>query len=225
MPWLVPVLAAAVIALTACVEVTSESDTGAGQPLLAGLFGPSTGQGPSAQSTPQATLEQVSFADGAVVVSGPRGYCIDPTTLRRRPTGFAVIASCRILANGVLGAAVDPVLVTVTVGQADGTPLPTATQLAAGAGGRVVSQRDIAGMVLVQLEDPDASILSDGDSRYWRGVFRQGSRLVGLALYAPDGSPLAGASGANMLRDVQMRIVGLSPDPESPALATGRSGG
>ena len=51
-------------------------------------------------TTGRPPLQQAALEEGAVVVGGPGGYCIDPVTLERRAgRGFAVLASCQILSK------------------------------------------------------------------------------------------------------------------------------
>ena len=65
--------------------------------------------------------------------------------------------------------------------------------------------------MIARLSDGGEAVLDGGDPRYWRGAFVQNGHLVGLALYAPDGSALTGRQGADMLRAVRDRIRDLSP--------------
>ncbi|MBU2963775.1 dihydroxy-acid dehydratase [Citreicella sp. C3M06] len=158
-------------------------------------------------------IETASLADGAVVVGGPPGYCIDPETYPRGPDRtFAMIASCRNLTGDDTGPMVEPMVVTVTV--AEQTPqatLPDASALAEEVGQRMIGGIRSGGLTLTHLASGGTEVIADGDPRYWRGTFLQGQRMVGLALYAGKGSPLAGAEGAAMLRAVRDRIGALSP--------------
>lgn len=170
-------------------------------------------------------LAQAPLAGGDVVVGGPPGYCIDPMTLDTRPSrSFALIASCRILSGGARGMSVAPVLVTVTTSPRAGQgALPAPDALAA------LSEATLLGGVTEEnfhaahLEGGGDLALQDGDARHWRAVFVQGRRLVGLALYAPENSRLAGGDGADVLRTIAARIAALSPgspqsdtNPEAP---------
>ncbi len=164
------------------------------------------GQSPRRGKPP---LARVGLAGGDVVVSGPDGYCIDPATKRAGSEhGFAVIASCHILNGGRSGAHVPPMLLTVTVGpRGDTDDLPTPKSLAQAANARLLDSKVARDRVAVHL-DSGGDVMFDGsDTRYWRGAFVQGDRLVGLALYAPRGSSLAGAGGAGMLDRVKDRIA------------------
>ncbi len=82
---------------------------------------------------------------------------------------------------------------------------------ASATGQRKIAGTREGGLTAVHLAGGGAEVLDDGDPKYWRGAFVQGGRMVGLALYAPLGSPLAGDGGAAMLRAVRDRIAALSP--------------
>ncbi|SFD65019.1 dihydroxy-acid dehydratase [Roseivivax sediminis] len=159
-----------------------------------------------------APIRAVEMAGGAVVVAGPRGYCIDPETVSARGGGgFAMLASCRILAGS--GPAVAPALITVTVGARERAPvLPDPATLARLVGGPAASAETSEGFVSLQIQEGGDTVLAGGDGRYWRGAFLQGPRLVSLALYAPEGSRLAGAPGRALLAEVRRAIAAASPE-------------
>ncbi len=60
-------------------------------------------------------MAAVAFYEGAVVVTGPRGYCVDAASVRRGVSGsFALIASC--LSLGQMGGVyADPAVMTISV--------------------------------------------------------------------------------------------------------------
>lgn len=178
----------------------------------------SSGDGTAKPGGPE-PLARAELAHGDVVVAGPDGYCVDPVTLSSRSArDFAVIASCNIIAGGQAGMFVEPMMMTVTVGirlEQPVLPAPGALAVEAGQGMVAGSTRD--GMVSALLAGGGAEVLADGDPRYWRGAFVLNGHLIGLALYAPRGSYLAGEDGRAMMQAVRQRIVALSPDQESPA--------
>lgn len=166
--------------------------------LAACSTGPGSGTG--------APLASMSFAGGAVVVAGPEGYCIDPATTNRQ-ANVAVLASCLILSGGEAGPWVPPALVTVTVGpRGSQSDLPEAAALAKAAGVPLLAGGRKDGLVIAHLGRGGDSILPEGDSRYWRGAFVEGGRMIGLALYAPKGDALTGREGAAMLARVRASI-------------------
>jgi hypothetical protein len=155
----------------------------------------------------------VRLVRGDVVVSATQGYCVDPDTLRARGSnGFAMLASCRILSGGAEGPLVAPVLITVTVGpKGSGADLPEPQTLAAISAAPLLNATMSDGLVLARLGGGGQDVLENGDPRYWRGAFVQGTRLVVLALYAPMGSELTGRAGGALLSDLHTRIRADSP--------------
>ncbi|SLN21405.1 hypothetical protein ROJ8625_00802 [Roseivivax jejudonensis] len=151
-------------------------------------------------------IRAVSLVGGDVVLAAPRGYCVDPVTVETDDDGaFAMLASCRILTGS--GPDVAPAVVTVTVGPRDEDatlPPPEALARLAGAPARAAATR--GGLVTAQMQAGGSDVLSGGDPRYWRGAFRQGGRLVSLAVYAPDGSDLAASAGRRFLEQVRRAI-------------------
>ncbi len=225
------------LGLAACgaeAPVSNPGSEGDRPSVIAGLFARKEASGAAGAPTrPElpAPLAQVALVGGDVVVRGPAGYCIDPTTVRQQAQrGFALIASCRILSGGKTGDPVPPVLTTVTAGPlADGADLPSPAALAASADAPLLGGETAADFVAAHVGAGGDSLLSGGDKRHWRAAFRQNGRLVGLALYAPKGSPLAGADGAAMLSEVRASIAAASARPGDEGAGqdadTGKRGG
>ncbi|WP_417741001.1 dihydroxy-acid dehydratase [Salipiger sp.] len=161
-----------------------------------------------------APLPNAKLAGGEIVVAGPRGYCVDPVTLSRSASrSFAVLASCDILSGSEEGTFVEPMMVTITVGPRLQSPaIPAPEALAAEAGQPFVSGSARDGLATALLGDGGSEVLDNGDRRYWRGAFVENGHLIGLALYAPEGSRLVGRDGAEMLSRVHREIMRLSPD-------------
>jgi hypothetical protein len=191
-------------------------------------------------------LARASLAGGRVVVAGPRGYCIDPGTLKTRPTGgFALLAACGAL-GAETGHFAEPVLMTVQVQPRLLNPEApdTAAMTAALAPARVLRQEDGDGVSLVQVGEGGDKALPGGDPRHWRGAMVINGHLVGLAVYAPESSPMAGKDGrglilalaealreASPVKDYTPRAAALQPppadaaDPAKAADARPRAGG
>ncbi len=212
------------LALAAC-DVNGD---GSGRGFLTGFDTPGSAGGREALSQPDGgakPIRRAALAGGAVVVAGPRGYCIDPVTVESDGvTGFAVLASCRILAGPAAGPEVEPALVTVTVGaEAPAPVLPDPATLARLAGSPARAGESRGGLVLAQIQEGGDRVLEGGDPRHWRGAFLLGTRLVSLAVYAPAGSALAADRGRDMLTAVRRAIVRASPEPDRGSALPGRS--
>ncbi len=189
------------LGLGACTQTASNSNTDTtSRGFLAGFKGLSfSGTAP---------LRDASLAGGQVMVSGPSGYCIDPKTLRSsRETGFAAIASCRILSDGKKGPKVEPMLMTISVGPlVPDEILPSGEEIASYFDASLLSKHGSEKLTLAHLGARGDSVLENGDARHWRGAFFHGGHLVGLALYAPKGSRLAGDAGADYIMYVVKHI-------------------
>lgn len=165
---------------------------------------------------------KVALYDGEVVLRAPEGYCIDRPSMRQDGrAGFVLVASCETL-SGLRGqAVVEPVLITVSVlpeVPANGRPTPAemARDLAPA---EVLTSLDAGGLTLVRLSAGGDRILPGGDPRHWRGSMVVNGYLIGLALYAREGSPMAGREGRDLLTGMARRIRRASPDRPA-ALAT-----
>jgi len=178
--------------------------------LLAGCDALGAGSNLSFLETGDATknlaLTRADLAGGAVTVLGPDGYCVDASTLRSTLSGgFAAIASCRILSGGQAGTIVEPGLVTVTVSRARGG-VPTPDALAEALETELLATRELSALAVGQMATGGDTAFDGSDPRHWRGTFALGNHVVGLALYAPKGSPLVGPQGAAFLNTVSSRI-------------------
>ncbi|MWD26607.1 hypothetical protein E0K89_003870, partial [Aquicoccus sp. SCR17] len=157
---------------------------------LTGCVAPGNGEQPP--------LSHAAF-EGGVVVAGPDGYCIDRKALRARE-GFALLASCLTLSEGTQGIWVEPALMTVTASRAGGDA-PTAEVLGAALEAEaLLSQKTVDGLAIAHLARGGEAALPGGDPRHWRGMMRLGDRLLGLAVYAPEGSDVAGRGGERLIR-------------------------
>ena len=162
----------------------------------------------------KAPLQRAELAGGAVVVQGPRGYCVDPATLRRGlGGGFALIAACNSLSGQFTGADVEPVVMTVQVQAAVGRKdAPDAAAMAAALAPIPVLERiDGDGLSLLHLGAGGDAGLPTGDPKYWRGAMMINGYLVGIAVYAPKGSRTAGPRGRRVILALAEQLRAASP--------------
>jgi len=149
-----------------------------------------------AQPASSNALRAVSMLDGNVVLAAPAGYCIDKGSLR---SAFALIARCDTLGSGRKAAGKPLVLITAAlVPQGVDATAPKSQDLATVFEAENVLQAvDRKGVALVQTNS--ATGLDGMSKQHWRGAFEVNGVLVGLALYAPEGSDAVGKSGATIL--------------------------
>ncbi len=166
-------------------------------------------------------LSQAEFFGGDVVVRPPRGYCIDRRSLRRGPGGsFALLASCEAL-TGRPGITVEPALMTVSVMPVSGGSVqPTAAEITASmAPAQALDQKDGDSLSLVHLDRGGDGVLPGGDPRHWRAGLSVNGHIVALAVYARQGSSLAGRDGQAAISDLAAQMIAASPRRAAPAAA------
>ncbi|SIS55903.1 hypothetical protein SAMN05421759_101416 [Roseivivax lentus] len=220
--------ATALLALAGC-EVAPDGTLAPSRGFLTGFSSPGSEGGNAALAQPDAAralIEAVEIADGDVIVAGPFGYCVDPTTVESgRTRGFVVLASCNILSDGASGAAVPPALITVTVGPEERRVAePDAETLARLAKAPLLEARSAEGLTLAYLGQGGDTLFEGGDPQYWRGAFLLGKRLIGLAIYAPADSGIEDRDGARLLQETYERIRAASPALGQPVSAGGGDG-
>lgn len=186
--------------------------------FLGGCLGEGSGQGGGffealATRAPEAEpLGRAKLAGGQVIVAGPTGYCVDPSSLDARPSGgFALIGACSAL--GSTEPWQEPVVMTVQVQRRPSRQAPPDAQALAEAVAplRVISQEDGEGISLVQLAEGGDAALPGSDPRHWRGTMMINDHTVALSLYAPEGSGAAGRDGRTLLIAFAEAILEASP--------------
>lgn len=184
-------------------------DASASRGLMAGLLRPDANLKQVEESR---ALSKVRLARGDVVVAPPSGYCVDPASLGNTPrSSFALIGSCQALNESASGQAVPPVVMTVTVGARGAQTLPDATSLADQKGAAVLGNVSADQAVVTHLSKGGDVHLSGGDPRHWRGAAEINGRLVGVALYAPQGADAAGQAGGAIVAGLLASIKAESP--------------
>jgi hypothetical protein len=134
------------------------------------------------------------MARGAVTLAMPQGYCLDPESVTSR---FALAARCDTLGVDGFFAQWDLALVTVSLTRFDGEEVNAA---AAEAGGEILREETRDGVAFARMRG-DAPL--DGVSDvHWRAATVINGQLLGLALYAPDGSAVLETDGARLLADI-----------------------
>ncbi len=211
---------------------------------LAGCISPITGGtaqfaqsgGDDQNPQPRKALRRTSLVRGAVIVQGPRGYCIDAESLTSGGVsgGFALLASCESLLGKPADAPVDPAIMTVTVLPFSPRPIqPRAHEMAkALAPHHVLDQINGDGLTIVHLATGGTEISSGVDPKHWRGAMLINGHMIGLAVYAPKGSALSDAAGlevliglAEVLREASpVRAAKVMPDTARAAKNSQNSG-
>lgn len=176
--------------------------------------GASSGQTSRQGTAPGQAPTQVRLAKGAVTLVAPRGHCIDQATLRQGPDdGFALLPRCNLLQGPSLFGRHRAAVITATLGKTSQSEPPSTAELARSApGAQLLSYNDKGLLPLIKLRWPGhgAMGVSAASADHWRGAFVIRDQLVLLALYAPEGSPLLGRNGANLLTEMARRSLAAS---------------
>ncbi len=152
---------------------------------------------------------------GAVVVQGPKGYCIDAKSLTSGGVsgGFALLASCESLLGRPAERPVLPALMTVSVLPYSLKPVqPRAHEMAAAlAPHRALDQINGDGLTVVHLATGGEALSPKVDPKHWRGAMVINGHMIGLAVYAPKGSDLSGKDGLDLLGKLAETLREASP--------------
>lgn len=207
----VPVLAAGLF-LSGCADTSNSRSSFA--------FASSSGL----QKEVPNSRNQAQFADGKITLAAPSGHCFDPEILRQEADGgFALLPRCNLMQGSSWFGKHRAAVITATIGEAKGDAAPGSGDLARTAAGAKLLHYDDSGLLpLVRLHWPShgatgSSFAQGASPEHWRGAFVLDGSLVVLALYAPEGSPLLGEAGAEVLREMTRRSLEASlqsaPEP------------
>lgn len=165
---------------------------------------------------------RMGVAHGAVVVAGPRGFCIDREVSQdvRGAQALTVLSACRGLGAGVFGpapahaavltAAVAPPGRLIDVQAAEGGLVAyfqsTRGRAALSRSGRAETVRLQEGFAengafFLHLTDSAPFVWGAVQPDYWRALLETGGRMVTVAVLAQPGSPLTRDQGLDLLRD------------------------
>ncbi|WP_164660672.1 hypothetical protein [Tropicibacter sp. Alg240-R139] len=154
-------------------------------------------------AAPKDQVTRASLASGNVQLMAPFGYCVDERSVKVRSTdSFAMLARCDTLGVRGFFSAQDLAVITVTAVSTNTASQPTVKELAASASpATVLEQKTRGGLPFVRLTGDRHEV--DGASlEHWRSAFVVNGQLVGLALYANDGSLALTDEGALVLSDL-----------------------
>ncbi|MEI4485003.1 hypothetical protein V8J36_02285 [Frigidibacter sp. MR17.14] len=173
---------------------------------------------------------RVSVDGRALIVTGPKGYCIDRAGARGSDSGAVVVlGSCAALGGGRARPETGPAILSAAVafgdrGAAEGLLDRLAAFFGTEAGHAALSRSGDAASVVVLAAERlgpgagDALVLSVEDSgpgagvapQYWRAVLLLRGRLVTLSAMAPQGGTLTPAELRAVLEEFVARMVAVN---------------
>ncbi len=195
-----------------------------GAALLLGGCGGIGALGPSG-TPPQ---RSVAVTSDAVVVTGPPGFCIDPTATRDRTvTAFVLLGNCAVISNR-RSAGQPSVHAVLTASVSDADPdqslrdsIPELDRFFRSAEGRgLLSQSAEAESVQIldsfhqgdvfflHASDTSAGGIDDVTDEYWRSYLDVGERIVTLSVLGLQDDPISSDDGLATLREFTTAVGG-----------------
>lgn len=151
-------------------------------------------------------LSRAKMVKGVTLVA-PRGFCIDQTSLEPR---FAVMARCDGLGVAAAAGTAPRGLITVSLADAKGLPLPTAQHIA--------TASQLSNMELVDEQDSFTVFRARGRipvggfaPTQWRAAAKIGSQTAGVAVYGPENGEIITSAGRDILLQLIERSVEATP--------------
>jgi len=186
---------------------------------------------------PGPALSNIVVQDGAITITGPKGYCLDPTATQERADGvFVMLGDCTRLFRQSRVAPEHPAVLTALVSAPSSEPQsPSAAELEryfrSGDGRAALSVDNRAETVEIQRSDARDGILllltrdssagrSDGlADTSWRAIFALGNRLVSLSVTAHVEEPIELGQSRALLDDFIAAVLKANPAPPEPISA------
>lgn len=165
---------------------------------------------------PETGVRAMTLMEGAVVVQGPGGYCIDARTSRPE-TGFAVMGGCAILSRmGIMPRSEG--LVTVQFGAAGsaavaGSEADLVALLRSARGAQILSSTGLPesilveaidsaeGLVLVRFQDTAPPIAAGLERTEWRAFLDIAGRLATVTVRGFERAPMDSAAGRVLIEE------------------------
>ena len=164
-------------------------------------------------------LEQMTLRHTAFKVAGPKGYCIDPRTLRQTKAGsFMMLASCHDLTGRVPKRFAAPAILTITVAASE-TPITNEEILQVASGtnaGKIIKHHRSSQTLIFQVEPNKDIKITGSEGQYWRAAMAVDDNLVALEAYVPDQSHLTALSGKTLILKTATVLKDLNPAKSAP---------
>jgi hypothetical protein len=183
--------------------------------------------------------QQVSVTSDRVVVTGPEGFCVDPTATRDQgDTGFVLLGNCAAISNSrQAGQPAVPAILTAAISAPSegGSLTDNLSQLddffRSPDGLRLLSRSGEAETVTVldsavegdvfflQARDTSESPIEGVQQSYWRAYMDLGARIATLSMLGLSDREISDADSRETLRSFANAVR--AANDGSPALATG----
>lgn len=183
---------------------------------------------------------EVSVTSDNIVVTGPDGFCVDPTsTSDRGSTAFVLLGNCAVISNQRSAGQPDvQAVLTASVSDADPDQslresIPELDRFFQSADGRQLLSRDgdadsveildsfhQGDVYFIHARDSSAGDIQDVSDEYWRSYLDVGPRIATLTVLGTDGGALSSETGLSTLRSFTNAVLGANENAGNAALPT-----
>ncbi len=183
--------------------------------------------------------QRVEVTSDALVIAGPRGFCVDPTATRDDgETAFVLLGNCAAISGRARAPQPDvaAVLTAAISAPSQGATLtrslPDLDDYFRSEDGRgllsrtgdpdtvdILETRQSGAMFLLHARDTSAGALAGVAPDYWRAYMDLGSRVVTLSLLSLADPDLADATALATLTRFATAVRGANGAPEAAAIA------
>lgn len=175
---------------------------------------------------------EVQVTADAVTITGPRGYCVDPTAVRNSgDTGFVLLGNCAAISGSARAGQPDvPAVLTAAVSEpssgadltgnldaldaffrsTDGRALLSRSGRAESV--QILSTRRQTGMLLLHARDTSAGDVVGVASDYWRAYLDIGPRLATLTVLTLDEAEITDAQALATLTQFATAVQAANSD-------------
>ena len=171
---------------------------------------------------------QIAVTTDRIVVTGPTGFCVDPTTVRdTADTGFVLLGNCAAIANSrSAGQPTTPAVLTATIsepstgGRISDTIAELDSLFRSDEGRRLLSRSGEPSSIviletirsprvfLLHAADQGAGAMQDVQPDYWRAYLDVGPRLVTLSVLSTKDRSLSREESLSLLRSFVQAVQG-----------------
>lgn len=174
---------------------------------------------------------QVQVTSDLVTITGPSGFCVDPTATRNSAdTGFVLLGNCAAISGSARAGQPDvPAVLTAAVSapsdgagltgnldaleaffrSEDGRALLSRSGDAASV--EILDTRTQSGMFLLHARDTSAGDMVGVATDYWRAYMDIGPRLATLSVLALEDAPISDAAALATLTQFTAAVRGANP--------------
>lgn len=174
---------------------------------------------------------QVQVTSDLVTITGPRGFCVDPTATRNAgDTGFVLLGNCAAISGSARSGQPDvPAVLTAAVSApSSGTSLTAnldaleaffrseegravLSRTGDASSVQILETRTQSGMFLLHARDTSAGDMVGVATDYWRAYMDIGPRLATLSVLALEDAEISDAQSLATLTQFSAAVQGANP--------------